>query len=79
MLDPLSLSMLAHQLPPLPKFSGDGFGDEEEGIREWLERLEMVASACAWSDQVKLVNLTTLLQGSSYDPAPPHNDPPTKA
>ena len=66
MLDPLSLSMLAHQLPSLPKFSGDSLGDEEEGIREWLERLEMVASACAWTDQVKLVNLITRLRGSAY-------------
>lgn len=42
-----------HVLPPLPKFSGDTPGEEEDGVKEWLERLEMIASACAWSEQVR--------------------------
>ncbi len=41
--NPLSLAMLAQQLPPLPKFTGDGqMGGEEERFDEWLERGERV-------------------------------------
>ena len=65
--DHLSLTMLAQQLPPLPTFTGDAHGDkEEEEVKEWLERLEMMAAACGWSEQIKLVNLVTRLRGSAY-------------
>ncbi len=66
-VNPLSMAMLAQQLPPLPKFSGDGnLGGEEERFDEWLERLEMVASVCGWNKQAKLVNLITRLRGPAY-------------
>ncbi len=63
----LSMAMLAQQLPPLPKFSGDGLsGGEEERFDEWLERLDLVATTCGWSDQAKLVNLITRLRGPAF-------------
>ncbi len=34
-----------------------GEGSEEERFVEWLERLEMVASMCGWSEQAMLVTL----------------------
>ena len=34
--------------------------------QEWLERLEMMAGACGWTNQMKLVNLITRLRGSAY-------------
>ncbi len=65
--NPLSLAMLAQQLPPLPRFTCDGrMGGEEERFDEWLECLEMVASMCGWSEQAKLVNLITRLRGPAY-------------
>lgn len=65
--DKLSLTMLAQQFPPLPTFTGDAHGDkEEEEVKEWLERLEMMATACGWSELIKLVNLVTRLRGSVY-------------
>ena len=65
-MDPLALTLLGNQLPPLPKFTGDSSGEEDESVKEWLERLDMVAVAGAWSEQVKLVNLITRLRGSAY-------------
>ena len=65
-LDSLTQTMLAQQLLPLPKFTGDTTGDETEGVQEWLECLEMMAGACGWTNQMKLVNLITQLRGSAY-------------
>ena len=66
-MNPMSMAMLAQQLPPLPKFTGDGqVGSEEERFDEWLERLEMVATMCGWNEQAKLVNLITRLRGQAY-------------
>ena len=59
-------ALVAQHLPPLSMFSG-GQGDSEvETFHEWLEQLEMVAAACQWNEQGKLVNLTTRLKGLAY-------------
>lgn len=58
--------MLAHQLPPLPKFTGKAEKDKTDGVTEWLERLEMMDTTCGWSEPVKLVNLVTRLRGPAY-------------
>ena len=62
----LSQALLAHQVPPpLLVFSGegDGIGGSFSG---WHKQLEMVASMCQWSEQVKLVNIATRLKGEAY-------------
>ena len=64
-LDALSMTMLAQHLPPLPNFAGDETDGDGETIEEWLERLELVANACCWNDQTKLVNVATRLRGSA--------------
>ena len=51
-----SAFILAQQLPPLPKFSGEG---QEENFPEWHVQFELMAEACKWSGPVKLVHLTT--------------------
>ena len=58
--------MLSQQLPSLSKFTGEMEKDKTEGVAEWLERLELVGTTCGWSNQVKLVNLITCLQGPAY-------------
>ena len=65
-MDPLSLALLAQQIPPLPKFNGDNQGEEGESFSEWIEQLELIAGTCQWSDQAKLVNLVTSLRGQAY-------------
>ena len=47
----------------LPSFSGEQPDRGDENFNEWLERLELVASACKWDDQAKLVNVATRLRG----------------
>ena len=64
-LDALSMTMLAQHLPSLPNFAGDDTDGDGETIEEWLERLELVANACCWNDQTKLVNVATRLRGSA--------------
>ena len=64
-LDTLSLALLSQQLPALPSFSGDQPDCDGENFSEWLERLELVASTCRWSDQTKLVNVATRLRGAA--------------
>ena len=59
-------TLVAQHLPPLSKFSGGQGDNETETFEEWLEQLEMVAVACQWSEQAKLVNLTTRLKGQAY-------------
>ena len=61
----LSQALLAHQVPPLPVFSGEGYGIGGS-FSEWHEQLEMVASMCQWSEQVKLVTIATRLKGEAY-------------
>ena len=67
-IDQLSSVLLAQQLPPLPKFSGESDGRESVigTFQEWLEQFEMIANVCDWSPQSKLVNLITRLQGQAY-------------
>ena len=60
-VDTLSMALLAQQLPSLPTFSGENTDRDGESFIEWLERLELVASACRWDD---LVNIATRLRGS---------------
>ena len=62
----LSQALLAHQAPPLPVFSGEGDGIGGSFSKRH-EQLEMVASMCHWSEQVKLVNIATRLKGEAYD------------
>ena len=62
-VDPLKSILLAQNLPPLPKFSGElsdgGFGMDI--FQDWLEQFELVANVLGWSSQAKLVNLITRL------------------
>ena len=62
----LSAPCLSSQLPPIPKFTGEGQGTDGETFQEWLEQFEMVADVCQWNDQTKLVNLTMRLCGPAY-------------
>ena len=67
-IDLVTSVLLAQQLPPLPKFSGEG-NDGELGVdtfEDWLERFELMASALSRSSQAKLVNLITRLHGQAY-------------
>ena len=59
-------ALLAQQMPPLSKFSGDERETEGETFRDWIEQFEMVATICEWSDPAKLVNLATRLKGQAY-------------
>lgn len=61
----LSMALLAQQLPSLPNFSGDQSDGDGEGVDDWLERLKLVAGACGWDDQAKLVSVATRLRGSA--------------
>ena len=61
----LSQALLAQQLPPLPKFTGEDQG-QGETFRDWLEQFELVASLGDWDDKTKLVNLVTRLRGQAY-------------
>ena len=58
-----SALILAQQLPPLPKFSGEG---QEESFPEWHAQFELMAEACKWSIPAKLVHLTTRLRGQAF-------------
>ena len=61
-LNTLSMALLSQQLPSLPNYSGDSV---DEGFDNWLERLELVATTCGWSDQAKLMNVATRLRGAA--------------
>ena len=39
---------------------------EGESFPDWKEQFELVAEACCWTDQSKLVNLITRLRGQAY-------------
>ena len=62
----LSTALLAQQLPPLSKFSGETSSRDTETCREWLEQFQMVAEVCRWDGPTKLVNLVTRLSGQAY-------------
>lgn len=64
-LHTLSMALLAKQLLSLPNFSGDQLDGDGESFSEWPERLELVASACHWDDQARLVNTATRLHRSA--------------
>ena len=53
-------------MPPIPNFSGDSMGKDSNTFVDWSEQFQLVAEACQWSDQVKLVNLATRLKGQAY-------------
>ena len=61
----LSQALLAQQLPPLPKYTGE---EQSQGkmFRDWLEQFELVASLGEWDEKTKLVNLVTRLRGQAY-------------
>ena len=64
----LSAALLAQQLPPLSKFSGE-FGQpgvEVETFQEWLEQFELVAAVGHWDQSAKLANLVTRLKGQAF-------------
>jgi hypothetical protein len=64
----LSSALLAQQLPPLSKFSGE-FGHpgvEVESFQEWLEQFELVATVSHWDTHAKLANLVTRLKGQAF-------------
>ena len=58
--------LMAQQLPPLSKFSGERNDGDMDTFQEWIEQFEMIASICGWSVQAKLVNLVTRLRGQAY-------------
>ena len=59
-------ALLAQQLPPIGKYSGEDQTEEGETFKDWMEQFEMVASVCHWDVKTKLVNLTTWLRGQAY-------------
>ena len=59
-------ALLAQQIPPLSKFSGEEEADEGESFQAWKEQFDMVAALCGWDNKTKLVNLTTRLKGQAY-------------
>ena len=59
----LSAALLAQQLPPLPKFSGNS---DDESFQEWIAQFELVAEVCQWKSQTKLIHLTTRLRGEAF-------------
>ena len=61
-----SSPLLAQQVPPIAKFSGEDCTGEGQDFAEWFEQFELVASACNWNEQAKLVNLATRLKGQAY-------------
>ena len=61
----LSQALLAQQLPPLPKYTGEE-QSQGETFRDWLEQFELVASLGEWDEKTKLVNLVTRLRGQAY-------------
>ena len=67
-VDHFATALLAQQLPPLPKFSGESSDGELEitTFQEWLDQFEMVADVCNWSLQTRFVNLITRLRGQAY-------------
>ena len=58
-------ALLAHQLP-LQKYSGEPTASDGETFRDWKDQFELVAGACKWDSQAKLVNLVTRLRGQAY-------------
>ena len=66
-VDHFATALLAQQLPPLPKFSGESSDGELEikTFQEWLDQFEM-ADVCNWSLQARLINLITRLRGQTY-------------
>ena len=64
-LSALSAALLAQQLPNIPNFNGENLEGDGESFGDWLERLELVACACRWDDQAKLVNFATRLRGTA--------------
>ena len=60
----LSQALLAQQLPPLPKYTGEE-QSQGETFRDWLEQFELVASLALgeWDEKTNLVNLVTRLRG----------------
>ena len=67
-VDHFASALLAQQLPPLPKFSGESSDRKLEikTFQEWLDQFEMVADVFNWSLQARLVNLITRLHGQAY-------------
>ena len=63
--DHLSMALLAQQLPPLPKFTGDNLEEDAENIEEWLEQTDLVAQGCGWNEQAKLFSVVARLRGSA--------------
>ena len=56
---------LTQQLPPIPWFKGEDPG-ESDSFQDWIEQFESVAILGGWSEQGKLVHLTTRLKGAAY-------------
>ena len=65
-IDSVAAALLAQQIPPLVKFSGDVPDGEGECFSDWKEQFELIPEACYWIDQSKLVNLITRLRGQPY-------------
>ena len=60
----LSAIMLAQQLPPLPKFSGEDL--DNEPFEDWIVQFDMIAGLCKWGPPAKLVHFLTRLRGQAF-------------
>ena len=60
---PFAMPMLG-QLPPIPRFTGDGH-ESGESFAEWHEHFENVAKLVGWDDHWKLVHLTSCLRDTA--------------
>ena len=60
---------LRHQVPRLPRFSGEAEGDRPvaEVLHAWLAELEALASICGWNDEARLTMLLALCTGKARD------------
>ena len=64
--DQLAQALLANQLPPIPKYTGEERNHGAETFGDWREQFEMVASLGRWDERTKLVNLVTRLKGQAF-------------
>ena len=59
-------ALVAQQLQPINKFSGEDLDKEGETFQDWTEQFEMIAQMCGWDNQAKLVYLTTRFRSQAY-------------
>ena len=63
-IDNMGSLLLAQQMPPIAKFSGEDL--ENEAFDDWLTQFEMIAGLFKWEGLAKLVHLATCLRGPAF-------------